>query len=242
VAVNELVQDKGKLGAAFNKKMGIVSKYLTELDEDGVNALEAAVTGKGSATVRVGTEDFTLTPDMIKFNKVQKKLQGRNVTPGVIEPSFGIGRILYSVLEHAYYIRDNDEQRGVLGLPAAIAPVKVGVLPLLNNKEQHAYIAKIAGLLQQSNISFKVDDSGASIGKRYARTDEIGVPYGLTIDGDTVTGHTITLRERDSTQQVRANVDEVPTLLLQLLNGVVSWEQVRAKYPNVEPSKEEKEK
>lgn len=92
----------------------------------------------------VGSESYAVHRNMIKFNRVQKKVSGRQVTPGVIEPSFGIGRILYSVLEHSYYCRESDEQRAVLALPPHIAPVKVSVLPHLNDDKMLAFIPRIS--------------------------------------------------------------------------------------------------
>jgi glycyl-tRNA synthetase len=114
----------------------------------------------------------------------------------------------------------------VLSLPPAIAPVKVSVLPLLQNESLNAFIPQIikwilrrsvrlivpinhfhtVTLLTNNGISCKLDDTGQSIGRRYARTDEIGIPFGITIDFDTVSDNSVTLRERDSTAQVRVKV------------------------------------
>lgn len=73
---------------------------------------------------------------MVSFTKEKKRVAGKNIVPGVIEPSFGIGRILYSILEHNYYTRENDEQRTVFSFPPALAPVKVAVFPLVNADAQ----------------------------------------------------------------------------------------------------------
>jgi glycyl-tRNA synthetase len=80
----------------------------------------------------------------VTIEKTQNKVTGKHITPGVIEPSFGIGRILYSILEHSYYEREQDEQRRVLSLPPAIAPVKVSVLPLLQHDNFLEYIPNIS--------------------------------------------------------------------------------------------------
>jgi glycyl-tRNA synthetase len=77
----------------------------------------------------------TIDSNMVSFTKAKKKVAGKNLTPGVIEPSFGIGRILYSVLEHNYYVREGDEQRGVFSFPPSVAPVKVSIFPLLSNDQ-----------------------------------------------------------------------------------------------------------
>ena len=128
-------------------------------------------------------------------------------TPGVIEPSFGIGRIMYAVWEHNFRIREGDEQRSYFILPPIIAPLKCSVLPLSSNAEFAPFVRRISALLTQNDVSHRIDDSSGSIGKRYARTDEIAIPFGITIDFDTLKEpHTATLRERDSMQQIRAPV------------------------------------
>ncbi len=67
---------------------------------------------------------------MVKLQKVQKKITGRNVMPSVIEPAFGIGRIVYCLLEHAYYVRQSDEHRAVLAIKPLVAPIKCCILPI----------------------------------------------------------------------------------------------------------------
>ncbi|KAM7325246.1 hypothetical protein ACRRTK_015499 [Alexandromys fortis] len=90
-----------------------------------------------------------------------------------------------------------------------------------------------AEALTRNGVSHKVDDSSGSIGRRYARTDEIGVAFGITIDFDTVnkTPHTATLRDRDSMRQIRAEVSELPGVVRDLANGSITWADVEARYP-----------
>ena len=90
-------------------------------------------------------------------------------------------------------------------------------------------------LLTQANISHKVDDVGQSIGRRYARTDEIGIPFGITIDFRTVEDRTVTLRERDSTLQVRVPLDQLADVLQNLCQGRTLWQDVRGQFEHVEP-------
>jgi len=172
---------------------------------------------------------------MVKFQRATKKESGENIIPGVIEPSFGIGRIIYSILEHSYYVRQDDEKRGVLRFPPSIAPVKCSLLPLSSNDSLLTFIPQISRALTVAGISVRVDDGGQSIGRRYARTDEIGIPFGITIDFRTVEDKTVTLRERDSTLQVRIPIAELAGVLTQLVQGTSTWVDVRAQYPAVEP-------
>lgn len=87
-------------------------------------------------------------------------------------------------------------------------------------------------MLTNSSISHKVDDSSGSIGRRYARTDEISVPFAITIDFDSLKEpNTVTLRERDSMQQIRVEINEVPDLISKLVDLRLTWSDVTAKYP-----------
>lgn len=94
----------------------------------------------------------------------------------------------------------------VIGIPPALAPVKVSVFPLIQKGPIVTYIPKIVAALTEAGLSHKVDDTGSSIGRRYSRTDEVGIPFAITIDGETPTSDTVTVRERDTTAQVRVKV------------------------------------
>ena len=95
------------------------------------------------------------------------------------------------------------------------------------------FVKDLSEALTRNGVSHKVDDSSGRIGRRYARTDEIGVAFGITIDFDTVnkTPHTATLRDRDSMTQIRAEVSELPEIIRDLANGTLTWENVCEKYP-----------
>jgi glycyl-tRNA synthetase len=159
---------------------------------------------------------------MAEVKEGQVKVTGRNIIPGVIEPSFGINRIMYCLLEHAYFERqtENEENkedkassavtRSVLRLPPRLAPVHVGVFPLITKDERQKELARrLSDMLTDADISNVIDTTGASIGKRYARTDEIGIPFALTVDSADPTYETITLRYRDTMAQIRISVCSV---------------------------------
>lgn len=86
---------------------------------------------------------ITLTKEMVEVKTTKKTLHVEEITPSVIEPSFGIGRIMYSLLEHRFQIRDGDEQRSYFSLPAFIAPLKCSVLPLSGNADFAPFVKKI---------------------------------------------------------------------------------------------------
>lgn len=140
--------------------------------------------------------------------------EGQRVIPHVFELSLGVDRSLYTILELSL-VQETD--RTVLKLPRKIAPVDVAVLPLQNRdglqeKAEQIYNA----LLGKFEVFY--DESG-SIGKRYRRNDEIGVPAAITVDYQTMKDDTVTLRERDSMQQQRVPLKELPVVLERFLNG-----------------------
>lgn len=160
-------------------------------------------------------------------------MAGRSFTPGVIEPSFGIGRIIYCVFEHCFYAREGDESRAVFAFPPLVAPVKCTVFPLMQKAELNEPAGRISAAMVALGLSCLTDTTGTTIGKRYSRTDEIGVPYAVTVDYTTLEDGSVTVRERDSMAQVRIPSAEVPAVVRQLVDGALLWADVAAKYPEV---------
>eukprot|EP01061_Rhynchopus_euleeides_P015483 TRINITY_DN2641_c0_g3_i6.p1 TRINITY_DN2641_c0_g3~~TRINITY_DN2641_c0_g3_i6.p1 ORF type:complete len:683 (+),score=382.61 TRINITY_DN2641_c0_g3_i6:62-2050(+) len=254
--------DKGAISKVFKRDSAKVLEYLNELNEEAALALEAQLAAASPVEVAVSEElKVSLERKMVSFAKVEKKLEGRNYTPSVIEPSFGIGRLIYTLLEQVYWVRrdekveveeadapadgkkkkkaaakdDKNEKRAVFSLPAKICPYKCTVMPLTPTVFRATFcqdlIVELRKLLAPLGISYKVDDGSQAIGKKYARSDEIGVPYGLTIDQDTETTQKVTLRERDSMRQVYLTVAEVPQVLDALCTDRLTWDEVMQKYP-----------
>ncbi|XP_066483691.1 glycine--tRNA ligase [Tiliqua scincoides] len=225
--------NKGAVGKAYKKDAKLVLEYLSICDKCYINEMEELLNEKGEFTIETEGKTFQLTKDMVSVKRFQKTLHVEEIVPNVIEPSFGIGRIMYTVFEHTFRVREGDEQRTYFSFPAVVAPFKCSVLPLSQNQEFVPFVKELSEALTRNGVSHKVDDSSGSIGRRYARTDEIGVAFGITIDFDTVnrTPHTATLRDRDSMRQIRAEISELPTIVRDLANGNVSWADVEAKYP-----------
>lgn len=130
--------------------------------------------------------------------------------PHVIEPSFGVERMIIAVLVSAYTTDEiNGEKRTYLKLPAHLAPVKVAVSPLLKNKpELVAKAQEVYKMLKKEYGNVMYDDNG-NIGKRYRRQDEIGTPHCITIDFDTLEDNTVTVRDRDTAKQKRIKINEL---------------------------------
>jgi len=197
-------------------------------------AVSPAVSPATSATI--SPIKLTVLPKHVTFESGKKMVHGESVTPFVVEPSFGIGRILYALLEHSFYVRPEDEKRTVFRFNPQVASVKVAVLPLLTNGLFDETCEYISAKLRDAGISTKVDDTGAPIGRRYARLDEIGVPFGVTVDHTTIAEKdvedgTVTLRERDSMKQVRIPVRELVGVISGLCSGHLKWEDVVGRYP-----------
>ena len=222
--VIECVPQKSLIGKAFKTDSKIICDGLKDLDASTINKYEEELNNKGEITLNINGKEYKLNKDMVSVKKSQRKVNVEDVIPGVIEPSFGIGRIMYTIWEHNFQMRKGDEMRSYFSLPPLIAPLKCSVLPLSSNAEFVPFIKEISASLTQYDVSHKIDDSSGSIGRRYARTDEISIPFGVTIDFDTLNKpHTVTLRERDSMQQIRLPVRNFLTLLYLLNSNIVSF-------------------
>ncbi|XP_066982149.1 glycine--tRNA ligase isoform X1 [Macrobrachium rosenbergii] len=222
--------DKVAVGKTFKKDAKAVQEALASLSGEAAEDMDKTLNEVGECVVN----GFKITRSMVPaFKREQKKIHVEEIIPSVIEPSFGIGRIFYSLLEHTFRIREDDEKRTYFALPAVVAPIKVSVLPLSNKTEFVSFVTQLADKLTELNLPLRVDDSTGSIGRRYARTDEIGIPFGITVDFDTVNNltHTVTLRERNSTEQVRMPIDEVPLIIRHLADGKLQWKEVTEKWP-----------
>jgi glycyl-tRNA synthetase len=133
--------------------------------------------------------------------------------PHVIEPTFGLDRHIMAVLSNAYSVDEQGgEKRVFLKLPAKLAPIKMAVFPLLKNKPELVDKAREVYKLLQKEVKGEVmwDDNG-NIGKRYRRQDEIGTPYCITVDFQTLDDGTVTVRHRDTTEQQRIKIEDLKT-------------------------------
>lgn len=174
----------------------------------------------GKLTVTIDGEDIVLDDRFFEVAKVKEKVAGERVVPHVIEPSHGLDRIFYTVLEHAY-AHDDAEDYTVLRLKPEVAPIKVGVFPLMEKDGLDDLAHRIYEGVHSHRVEAYYDGSG-TIGKRYARMDEVGTPWCITVDYDTLSGEqqgTVTIRDRDSKAQKRIKMDEVPSIIDALIAG-----------------------
>lgn len=131
--------------------------------------------------------------------------------PHVIEPTFGLSRLLTIILMNAYF-EDTEKQRVVMKFPKALAPYKVAVFPLVGNKEELSAKAKEIYSTLKKEMSTVLDERG-NIGKRYFTQDEIGTPFCVTVDYDTLEDNTVTVRDRDTAQQKRVKIKDLLSVL-----------------------------
>ncbi|TIB68089.1 hypothetical protein E3P77_01274 [Wallemia ichthyophaga] len=219
--------NKKKFGPTFRANQKIVESTIFALDQPRLECIKKDFDSQGKSDIQAADGNkYDLTPELLTIEKKTFKETKREFTPNVIEPSFGIGRILYALLEHSFYAREQDEGRTVLGFPPLVAPIKALVVPISNSKEFEPIIKGISLRLRKNGVASRVDDSSATIGKRYARNDELGTPYGITVDFATVKKNTITLRERDTTEQKIGTVEQVVDAIVKLSKGEIEWPQV----------------
>jgi len=217
--------DKKWLGPRFRKDAKKVEAFIESISQEDREKLAQKQAAGEKLIVNIpDMGEVELENTVVAKNKKTKTV--REYTPNVIEPSFGIGRILYSLIEHIYYSRPDDALRGVLAFPPKIAPTKVLIVPLSNNPAFDETVEKLSREFRKAGVANRVDASSATIGKRYARNDELGTPFGVTIDFQTVKDGTVTLRERDSMQQVRGSIADIRKVVENILAGTETWQQV----------------
>ena len=140
--------------------------------------------------------------------------------PFVVETSVGADRTALALLVNAYReeaVEGEAEGRTVLGLAPALAPIKAGVFPLVKKDGMPEFAEKLTAELRKHFPVF-YDESGA-IGRRYRRQDEVGTPYCITIDGQTMEDGTVTLRDRDTLQQERIAADHVAGIVTERISA-----------------------
>jgi glycyl-tRNA synthetase len=199
-----------KLGPLFRADAPKVTEALKAMDGAHARAGHAVEVKVDGRVVKVPPECFTV-------EEVVERQSGETFTPHVIEPSYGVDRILYAVLEHAYKEEAKDvegakETYRTMALPPMVAPMKVGVFPLVNKGGLPELAEHIAHDLGAAGLNTAYDDGG-TIGRRYARMDEVGTPFCVTVDFESVESgankDTVTVRERDSGVQTRVKVKEL---------------------------------
>ncbi len=191
-----------KIGSTFKGDAGRIVEMLSKEDPQEVaRALKE--------TGHYKLDKYEIPADHVSIIRAKISEKGEKFLPHVVEPSFGSDRLLYVTLEYAYRTK---EGRALLSFPRDVAPVQIGVYPLVSKDGLPEKAIELCKML--ANEGFRADfDEAGSIGRRYARADEIGAPLGITVDYETMKDDTVTIRDRDSWRQVRTSIAGLARLL-----------------------------
>ena len=213
--------DMSYLGPEFGGDAGDVADAL----ERKAKRDRAAFDGE-DVTVETDGEEYAVPLEKTGFGVEEVTESGEHITPHVVEPSFGVDRIVYTVVAHAYREDEVDgDERSYLDLDPEVAPTTVGVFPLMDKDGMDEQARDIAAELREDGHDVTYDDSGA-IGRRYRRQDEVGTPFCVTVDYETLEAGTVTVRERDTTEQTRVPVEDLSETLTALRDGDRTFDEV----------------
>jgi len=203
-----------EIGPEFKTEAQKIVKLLKEAKSEEI---EESFKEKGYYTLN---GKYKILPRHVEIIRETVEEKGKRFIPHVVEPSFGLDRLIYVALEYAYTTKNG---RTVLSFPRDIAPIQVGVYPLVSKDGLPKKAWEVYQMLIDEGFTAEYDESG-SIGRRYARADEIGAPLGITIDYQTLEDDTITVRDRDSWKQVRAKIEKLPELLSKYFKYMITFE------------------
>ena len=195
-----LKPDGAVIGPAFRERASDVSAALSEL-KDLPERIPFTLSLADGTTVEI-------EEGMVTRVLEESTVSGEYFTPHVIEPAFGIDRIIWHILDHNYLESEKDgDEYTILTLEPSLAPYDVVVLPLFAKNGMDMMAREVLERITSiSGIVAEIDTS-RSIGRRYARADEIGVPWAVTIDHQSLDDATVTVRRRDDQKQIRVDVD-----------------------------------
>lgn len=206
--------------------MGVLGKQYRNKAKAIFDALAVSTPTADGADVVVDGEKIHIPANLFEVRDEVIDVRGEDIVPHVIEPSYGIDRMCYAVLEQAY---DEDvadgEARTVMRFSPRVAPVQVAVFPLMTRDGLDTIADDITRKFHKAGIMAEYDDSGA-IGRRYRRQDEIGTPFAVTVDYDTKENNTVTLRDRDSMKQVRVSIEKLPAIVAALVEGTTKFSEL----------------
>lgn len=193
-----------KFGPSFKQDSPKVKTYLENLNEEEVINIKKELEDNGKYIIKLD-KDLELLPEHISFENIEEEVNGEKIIPHVIEPSFGIDRILYCTLLHSF--KDNGEKE-YFKFKKEIAPMQISVFPLQNKEKMPKISAEITEKLREEGYTVDYNSSG-SIGKRYAKSDEIGIPIAITVDFESMEDESVTVRDRDTEKQARIPIKEL---------------------------------
>lgn len=220
--VVEVVPDMSTLGPMLKRRAGAAAEVLSSLTPEQVKEAER----EGVLRIEVEGEMLELSPSVVSVREREEEVRGEYVTPHVIEPSYGIDRILYALLEHSLYEDEVEgERRTVLRLSPRLAPIPMAVLPLMDKPPLVEVARSITRRLRGVGMRCEYDEGGF-IGRRYRRFDEVGTPFCITVDYESLEDGTVTIRERDSMRQIRVPIKRLEHVMHNLVLGIWQFDEV----------------
>ena len=212
----QLKKKLGKqLSKRFNEIKNGIERELHSIDENELATLKS---------FHFEGIDLTLGEDVIVTVEKQT-IQTEQFLPHIIEPSFGISRLVQTTLEHCYRTRQADG-RSFFTFPVSIAPVKCSILTIRKCDLMAAQVTQLGQQLEVMNVAHETDVSGSIIGRKYLKSDELGVPFVIVVDDDTLRHSSVTLRDRDTLCQVRIPLDRIPGTFLIFFTSINELECV----------------
>jgi len=194
-----------KIREAYGDDAGKVMRIISSVDPV---ELRKALEG-GEAVIN----GYRITRDMVFLRMERRKIHVERFVPHDVEPSFGVDRIIYVTLEHAFKVING---KAVLALPPDIAPIKVAILPIVDNEEYNRIGREIMRRLVRMGLRVILDSDG-TIGSRYAKYDSMGIPVAVTIDEETPINGTVTIRDRDTRIQARVSINDIPNIVRRIV-------------------------
>jgi glycyl-tRNA synthetase len=201
--------DKNAVINLFGSKAPQVFKVLASLSSEALAKIVTESQGD-----RVIIEGIEIPKAIFKVEDVEEKVWVEKIIPHVAEPSFGAERLLYVVLEYAY---SEDGGRVVMRFPRRVAPIKVGVTPLVDRDPLEEIAHRLFKELKKHYYAVYLE--GDSIGKKYAQADELGIPFVITIDYETPSKGDVTIRDRDTKKQIRVPIADLVKVIDAGLRG-----------------------
>jgi len=202
--------DKNAVISFFGTKAPQVFKVLASLSSEALAKIVAE--SKGDSVV---VEGIKIPKTIFRVEDVEEKVWVEKIIPHVAEPSFGAERLLYIVLEYAY---SEDGGKVIMKFPKRVAPIKVGVTPLVDREPLEGIAHRLFKELKRHYYAMYLE--GDSIGKKYAQADELGIPFVVTVDYESPSKGDVTIRDRDTKKQIRVPIDGVVKVIDAGLKGV----------------------
>ena len=223
--------NRALIGKTFKKNARTINQLLEKADQCTLLKMKTDMDSNGETIVG----GFTLNKDMLKNMRTEKKtFQEEKYIPNVIEPSFGLGRIIYCLLEQTFEKRENDDKRTYFAFPPSLSTYKCVFLPLMAKPDLVKIVKELELKFRKNGIMCRTDCGSSALGKRYARTDEMGIPFAVTIDFDTLKDNCVTLREINSMKQIRLPMSDLKDVICEFIDNDSKFESLFGKYKVLE--------